>query len=318
MLLLALFASIIGARADQARVAFTDSVRIQFNQSKWDIDRSIGDNDSILSSIHHRLNDIANDSVCNILNVRIYGGASPEGGETGSWCMNRLQENEIPITDSNINQTPRPVDIVTYCKPFYMDIRSNMLYDALLLPNIGVDFYIGKNLSVGGNWMYGWWSGRSKLRLWRAYGGEVNVRWWPKAQNAIDAGATPFRGHHIGAYGQIYTYDFRIGNHKGQLGGKPNGTLFDSPFWSAGIEYGYALPISNRLSIDFSIGIGYSTGIYHTYTPDLLVDEVHYIWNGTHRRKYFGPTKAEVALVWLIGNGNTNNRKVEKGGGHDS
>lgn len=261
-----MFASLVEARADEPRVAFTDSVKIQFNQSKWDIDRSVGDNDSILGTIHHRLNDIANDSVYNILNVRIY---------------------------------------------------SNMLYDALLLPNIGVDFYIGKNFSVGGNWMYGWWSSRSELRLWRAYGGEVNVRWWPKAQKAIEAGAKPFSGHHIGAYGQIYTYDFRIGNHKGQLGGKPNGTLFDNPFWSAGVEYGYALRISNRFSIDFSFGIGYTTGIYHTYTPDLLVDEVHYVWNGTHRRKYFGPTKAGVALIWLIGNGNTNNRKSKKGGVND-
>ena len=34
-------------------------------------------------------------------------------------------------------------------KPFYMDIRTNMLYDALLIPNIGVEMYLGKKM-VGG------------------------------------------------------------------------------------------------------------------------------------------------------------------------
>ena len=40
-------------------------------------------------------------------------------------------------------------------KPFYMDIRTNMLYDALLIPNIGVEMYLGKQWSVAANWMYG-------------------------------------------------------------------------------------------------------------------------------------------------------------------
>ena len=43
--------------------------------------------------------------------------------------------------------------------PFYMDVKTNMLYDALLVPNIGVEFYVGKNWSLAGNWMYAWWKG---------------------------------------------------------------------------------------------------------------------------------------------------------------
>ena len=33
-----------------------------------------------------------------------------------------------------------------------------MLYDALLIPNIGVEMYLGKRWSVAANWMYGWWN----------------------------------------------------------------------------------------------------------------------------------------------------------------
>ena len=39
----------------------------------------------------------------------------------------------------------------------------------------------------------------------------------------------------------------------------------------------------------------------------------HYVWTSTKMRHWFGPTKLEISLVWLIGNGNFNSKK-EKGG----
>lgn len=414
------------ARGETARATFTDSVRIQFNQSKWDIDRTVADNDSILSGIHHRLNDIVNDSVYSIVNVRIYGGASPEGSEkfnrflseqranaffdylnryltlsdeyksftyigrdwelvlelannddklpykdettaliadiikekneTGKEPSNsltrlkrlrggaperylykniyplvrtsriaidyeilesklavvtRLSEPVTNVVDSVrmilVGEAPAVVpyiepaeDTVYYCRPFYMDIRTNMLYDALLLPNIGADFYVGKNISIGGNWLYGWWSKNIRHRYWRAYGGELNARWWFGRK----AHEKPLTGHHIGIHGQIYTYDFEFGN-KGEMGGKPEDNLWNQFFWSAGVEYGFSLPIARRLNLDFTLGAGYSTGKYLKYVPQ----DTHYVWQSSHRRHYIGPTKVEIALVWLIGCDNYNIKK---------
>ncbi len=190
-------------------------------------------------------------------------------------------------------------------RPLYMDIRSNMLFDALALPNIGAEFYVGKNFSLGGNWMYAWWSRNSRHRYWRAYGGELFGRWW--FGNA--ARSKPLTGHHIGLYGQAYIYDFEWGG-KGEMGGKPGGSLWDKALWGIGFEYGYSLPVSRRINIDFSIGIGYATGYYHKYKP---VD-THYVWLSTNRRNWFGPTKAEISLVWLIGNDNFNRPKCKEGG----
>lgn len=42
-------------------------------------------------------------------------------------------------------------------KPFCMALKTNMLYDVLTVLNIGGEFYLGKNWSISGNWMYGWW-----------------------------------------------------------------------------------------------------------------------------------------------------------------
>lgn len=188
-------------------------------------------------------------------------------------------------------------------KKFYMDIRTNMLYDALALPNIGVDFYLGKNFSIGGNWLYGWWKTDRHHRYWRAYGGELNGRWWFGRL----AHRKPLAGHHLGVYGQVYTYDFEWGG-KGEMGGEPGDNMWNRCFWAAGVEYGFSLPVARRINIDFSLGLGYTEGTYYKYKPI----EGHYVWQSTHKRHYLGPTKLEIALVWLIGNGNFNEKKGGK------
>lgn len=185
-------------------------------------------------------------------------------------------------------------------KPFYMALKTNMLYDVLAVPNIGVEFYLGKNWSISGNWMYGWWKKNSSHRYWRIYGGDIAVRYWFGKK----ASEKPLTGHHVGVYGQAFTYDFEWGG-KGYMGGEPGGTLWDKTNYAAGVEYGYSLPVANRLNIDFTLGVGYWGGKYYTYTPL----DGHYVWQATKNRHWFGPTKAEISLVWLLGRGNSNNKK---------
>lgn len=185
-------------------------------------------------------------------------------------------------------------------KPFYMALKTNMLYDVLAVPNIGVEFYLGKNWSISGNWMYGWWKKNSSHRYWRIYGGDLAVRYWLGKK----ANEKPLTGHHIGIYGQAFTYDFEWGG-KGYMGGEPGGTLWAKTNYAAGVEYGYSLPVANRLNIDFTLGVGYWGGKYYEYIPL----DGHYVWQATKKRHWFGPTKAEISLVWLLGKGNSNNKK---------
>jgi len=192
-------------------------------------------------------------------------------------------------------------DVVhTECRPFYMSVKTNVLYDVVALPNVGVEFHLGRNWSIAANWMYGWWNNDRRHRYWRAYGGDIAVRkWFGKA-----AAAKPLTGHHLGIYGQAFIYDFEFGG-KGQMAGAPGKPLWDSPSYAVGVEYGYSLPLSRRLNIDFTLGMGYLGGKYYEYEP---VD-YHYVWKATKQRRRFGPTKAEVSLVWLIGHGNSNEKK---------
>lgn len=205
---------------------------------------------------------------------------------------------DVPILNTEIEDILIPGEVST-CKPFYMGLKTNLLYDALALPNIGAEFYLGKNISIGGNWLYGWWDKDNRHRYWRAYGGDLAVRWWFGPQ----AHKKPLSGHHIGVYGGVITYDFEFGG-KGWMGGIPGHTLWDRCNRFAGIEYGYSLPIARRLNIDFTVGFGYFGGKYIKYVP--RGDQ--YEWQSTHNLTWIGPTKAEVSLVWLIGCDNYNRK----------
>lgn len=184
-------------------------------------------------------------------------------------------------------------------KSLYASVKTNLLYDALAVPNISAEIYVGKRFSVSAGWMYAWWSRESHHRLWRIYGGEVECRWWFGRKSRLK----PLTGHHIGAYLGMLTFNFEFGN-KGYLGGLPGGNLWNRAWVNAGVEYGYSLPLSSRLNMDFSIGLGWLGGKLEKYT----VEGQSHVWRSTVRQTWIGPTKAEISLVWLLGRENRNLR----------
>jgi hypothetical protein len=201
----------------------------------------------------------------------------------------------VEVEPAPVDETPAPIVVKDEKKPYYWALRTNMLYDALLLPNIGADIYLGKNFSIDGIWHYGWWKCDHNHDYWRYYGGDLAVRYWfGKA-----AHRKPLTGHHIGLYGQMVTYDFEFGN-RGYMG----------PRWSygGGLEYGFSKPISRHFNIDFSLGVGYLGGKYYEYIP---IDQC-YVWQKTKQRHWYGPTKLEISLVWLLGRGNVNVKSPKK------
>lgn len=180
-------------------------------------------------------------------------------------------------TTSHLNDS-----CVSPCPP-RIAVKTNMLYDAALIPNIGVEVSFGNSYSVIANWEYAWWSKNEKHRFYRVYGGDIEVRRW------FHDDSHPFlSGHHLGLYYQMATYDFEFG-----------GKGIQSDFWNygVGIAYGYSLPLNSHFNIDFSLGIGYLWGKYKKYHPA----DGCYVWDNTSKRKWFGPTKAEISIVYIIG-----------------
>lgn len=77
-------------------------------------------------------------------------------------------------------------------------LKTNMLYDAMLIPNIGIELPIGKDWSLHADWMYAWWKTDVRHRYWRVYGGQAGARrWFGQTRHGL------LTGHHLGVYGQI-------------------------------------------------------------------------------------------------------------------
>lgn len=166
-------------------------------------------------------------------------------------------------------------------------VKTNLLYDAALVPNVGVEYHFGKGWSAGADWNFAWWADEGAHRFWRICGGDLEVRRYFGGKHKD----RPLSGHHVGVYGQGFTYDFEL---------SPDGGQISELTYGAGVSYGYALPVAKSLNLDFCVGFGYLGGDYKVYEPH----DGCYVWQETRGRNYLGPSKLEISLVWLIGRQN--------------
>ena len=221
------------------------------------------------------INMPGNDSVCNDLRVSML---STDGcGDTSDAPESRTSHFTPPHYKSRIP----------------LAISTNGLYDLLLLPNIGLSVGIGDRITVGADWM-GTWLNDSRHHYYRIYGGDLDLSY---RLGGADRPSNPVSGHHVGVYASLVYYDLQRGaSHRGYLSDKYN--------YAAGFSYTYSLPITRHFDLAFSIGIGYMWGKYMRHRP---IDD-HDVWLSTHKRSWFGPTRAAVSLVWVLG-GACNDRK---------
>lgn len=176
-------------------------------------------------------------------------------------------------------------------RPFQMAAKTNLLYDAALIPTVGVEVPFGQRWTVGADWFWTWIYSYSHHDYWQAYGGYLTVRRYFKPFNShpstADCPFTRFTGHHLGLYILGMTYDVER-RHRGY-----QATRFG---FGGGVEYGYSMRAGRRVNIDFSLGVGFQDGEYKEYDP---IDD-HYVWQATRKRHWWGPTKAEVTVVWFM------------------
>lgn len=161
--------------------------------------------------------------------------------------------------------------------------KTNLLYDILSLTNFSVEVPFWKNnMSLLYYHQFPWWTwGKANNEFCTRFlsiGAEA--RWWFKAKDRLN-------GHFLGAYAESGKYDFEY----------QRSICYQGEFYSAGISYGYAMPIGRHLNLEFTISAGYASIAYRGYTPS---EDYEILWrdpNNAGRLHYFGPTKAQVSLV---------------------
>ena len=164
-----------------------------------------------------------------------------------------------------------------------LSFSTNVAFDAILIPNLAVEFMASENWGLSASWMHSWWSKKDKDIFWRVYGGDITARRWfgKKYVNRR------LSGYHVGVYAQALTYDL-------DLGGEAQ--MSDGWNYAVGLELGHSFPISKSFNIDLYAGVGFLMGNYKEY---INVDD-HYKWMTTVNRKSVFPTKAGASLVWIL------------------
>lgn len=172
----------------------------------------------------------------------------------------------------------------------HIALKTNLLHDAVITPDLGVEIALPKKFSVGVEGVYAWWSNDKAHRYWRIRGGWLDVNYW----FGKGSDRRSLSGHHVGIYGSCHDFDFEFG-HRGWQSPRPS--------FGVGVTYGYSLRLNNRLNLHFGLRAGYWGGHITRYIPQCG----KYLCEGRYFKRYVGLTGVGVTLVWFPGRGKINN-----------
>lgn len=168
--------------------------------------------------------------------------------------------------------------------PYCFAVRTNLLYDAFLMPTIGVEWRINRNIGIKLDGSFSHW-GDEKGKVQKVWALSPEVRWY----------LTRSKNFYVGLGGNYAEYNL----YKYMLGGLfSDNTGYQGSLWSAGAVVGYQLPLSRSFAIDFNLGLGYMRSEYDSFnmSGDTRVSKAK-----DQTKTFWGPTQAGLSLVWTIG-----------------
>lgn len=167
-------------------------------------------------------------------------------------------------------------------------LKTNLLYDAGTGLNYAIEVPVADRLSVQFQQHTPWWVTRDNRHCLQFLSLGTELRYWfipeHRGDNVL---GNNLLGHFIGAH--VWSGD-------GDLQWDRFG-CYQFTFWSAGLTYGFAIPVGKRFHMEFSLSGGYASIPYQHYIPtedwQILIKDR----NNAGRLHYWGPTKAEVSFV---------------------
>lgn len=201
----------------------------------------------------------------------------------------QMQEQPATVCADPAMQTaceckPAPASKTRH-RPFCrFDLRTNLLYDALLTPTLGIEWRINRHVGIKLDGSRSWW-GDEHGKVQKIWLLNPEIRWYLLENKSLYVGA----GANFGQY-NIYG---------GILGGTfPENTGYQGDLWGAGITVGYQLRLARRLSLDFNLGLGYTRLDYDAFH---IIEETRIYKYKNGVTNFWGPTQAGISLVWTIG-----------------
>lgn len=192
-----------------------------------------------------------------------------------------------PAANGNVERQPAPVAERLPSEPeqlYRFAVRTNVLYDAMLLPTLGVEWRVNRDLGVKLDGSLSWWGGEhgKVQKIWML---SPEVRWYLLRDKRFYAGVS-------GNYGEYNVYKYMLG------GVLSKDTGYQGKCWNVGLTLGYQLYLSRTFSVDFNLGLGYTRSEYDSYG---VTDGVRVYKERNNSKHFWGPTQAGISLVWTIG-----------------
>lgn len=209
--------------------------------------------------------------------------------------QNTVVQNEVSV-NQEYRKESSDKEKKLHDTPWLIGLKTNLLADAMVVPMGGLEFQIGKKVSLD---LQGWYTTYNVFckedQNTNVYGITPEIRWWARG-SAMERGS--FFGIHASA--AWYTLQWRDGylyqNGKDGHYSSSAGNL--APAWSVGLTYGYSFALDRkaRWGLEFVLGLGYGN-----YSQNLgawsETDKKWYMYehqNNTHT----GITRAGINLTY--------------------
>lgn len=167
-------------------------------------------------------------------------------------------------------------------------IKSNLLPDAALSPNLGVEVGLKPHWSLDLTGELNLWT--IDGHKWKHWLAQPEARYWF---------CEYFAKHFVGVHALGGQYNFGFINNDVKFLGSDFSRLTNYRYqgWAVGggIAYGYSFLLGRHWDIELEIGIGY---LYTKFKEYECKECGKFVDKGSHN--YFGPTKAAVNLVYVF------------------
>ncbi|MDE5976650.1 MAG: DUF3575 domain-containing protein, partial [Muribaculaceae bacterium] len=171
-------------------------------------------------------------------------------------------------------------------KRHHFALKTNLLYDAILMPNLEFEWLINPKWSVSLEGDVAWWK-PSERKVYRLAIISPEARYHIKPRGL-------WHGMYVGAFvgGGLYQLENGGNGYRGEGG-------------MGGFSFGYMWPLGKHFFMEAALGAGYMRTVYKVYD----YREEHRVYLRTKSLNYFGPLKLKLSIAWRF-DIKTKNKKV--------
>ena len=204
--------------------------------------------------------------------------------------IDNSEDNSLSSDSSDLLETTQPSDslyvsvstaevaekVTEYeYRRHHFALKTNILYDAVLMPNLEFEWLINKHWSVSLEGDVAWWKPKEN----KVYRMAIVS---PEARYHINPRGL-WHGMYVGAFvgGGLYQLENGGDGYRGEGG-------------MGGLSFGYMLPLGKYFFMEAAIGGGYMHTKYKVYEPR----DGHRLYMRTKSLNYFGPLKLKLSIAW--------------------